>query len=64
MMDGNQAEAAKRFAELLAEDIETQVSTADVLDVLGTLGLKLVDDDHGDASVAYLMEVQSKTAYE
>jgi hypothetical protein len=50
--DFNIVEMAEELARLMADDLETTVTTVDVLDWLASTGLTL-RPDNGDSAIAY-----------
>jgi hypothetical protein len=61
----NQAEYAKDLCDYINEEVFAGegrgITAADVLDALGSIGLKLVEDLAGDASTAYLLTLIPET---
>jgi len=53
MTEPNQIEYAERVAEALNLCDDYEITAPDLLDALATTGLKLVQDEGGDATVAY-----------
>ena len=57
MVDATEEPNQAKYAELFADELNTcddyGLQLVDVLDALASLGLKLVRDDSGDATIAY-----------
>jgi hypothetical protein len=60
--ESNQTAYAERLTQQLFEDGFEDITLADILDALGSTGLRLEPDPSGDASIAYQFEIAAEVA--